>query len=176
MKVSCFYLMLGLSAIVAQTTILKLPLFQGAISDLLIPFIVFLSLHRPNRQGISVAVILGFVMDLVSGGIFGLYLSVYFWVFLSARSLAKFFDVGETMFQSILIGLYVLGQNLVFCASVPMPGHGTQLLVSRATTIASQIIFGALTGPAILMFLRRLDARLERRAVARREAGELGGR
>jgi len=168
--------MLGLSIIVAKTTILRLPLFQGTIPDLLIPFIVFLSLHRPNRQGITVALILGLVMDLVSGGIFGLYLSVYFWVFLSARSLAKYFDVGQTLFQSILIGLYVLGQNLVFCASVPLPWHGTQLLASRATTIASRIIFGALTGPAILMLLRRLQARLERGSVNRREARELGGR
>jgi rod shape-determining protein MreD len=168
--------MLGLSTVVAQTTIFRLPLFQGAIPDLLIPFIVFLSLHRPSRQGISVALILGLVMDLVSGGMFGLYLSVYFWVFLSARSLAKYFDVGETLFQSILIGLYVLGQNLVFCASVPMPGYGAQLLASRATTIASQMILGAITGPAILMLLRRFQAGLERRSVTRGEAGELGGR
>jgi rod shape-determining protein MreD len=168
--------MLGLSIIVAQTTILRFPLFQGAISDLLIPFVVFLSLHRPNRQGISVALILGLVMDLVSGGIFGLYLSVYFWVFLSARSLGKYFDVGETLFQSILIGLYVLGQNLVFFASVPVPWHGTQLLAGRATTIVSQMIFGAVTGPAILMLLRTIQARLERGSVARGEAGQLGGR
>jgi len=115
-------------------------------------------------------------MDLVSGGMFGLYLSVYFWVFLSARSLAKFFDAGETLFQSILIGLYVLGQNLVFCASVALPWHGTQLLASRATTIASQMVFGALTGPAIFMLLRKFQARLERRSVTRGEAGELGSR
>jgi rod shape-determining protein MreD len=168
--------MLGLSTIVAQTTILRLPLFQGAISDLLIPFIVFLSLHRPNRQGISVALVLGLVMDLVSGGIFGLYLSVYFWVFLSARSLGKYFDVGETMFQSILIGLYVLGQNLVFCASVPLPWHATQLLSSRATAVVLQVVFGAVTGPAILMLLRRFQVRLEKSSVTRGEAGELGGR
>ena len=78
MKASLLYLMIGLATIVAQTTVLGLPVFHGAVSDLLIPLIVFLSLERPNRQGVSLALALGLVMDLVSGGIFGLYLSIYF--------------------------------------------------------------------------------------------------
>jgi rod shape-determining protein MreD len=176
MKATCLYVMLGLSMVVAQTTLFRLPLFQGMVSDLLIPLIVFQSLSRPNRSGITVTVTLGLVMDLISGGIFGLYLSIYFWVFLSARGLSRYFDAGETLFQAILIGLYVLGQHLVFFAAVPPSWGGAQLLASRMMNpILLQTVFGAVTGPGVLMLLRRLQTRVEVFSpVSRNNSGELG--
>ena len=175
MKASLLYLMIGLATIVAQTTVLGLPVFHGAVSDLLIPLIVFLSLERPNRQGVSLALALGLVMDLVSGGIFGLYLSIYFWIFLSARRLSRYFDVGKTIFQAFLIGLYVLGEQIVFFASVPQPLRGSELLASQLMPILAQTLFGAFTGPGILLILRRLQTRFQTRAsTTRRESAELG--
>jgi rod shape-determining protein MreD len=175
MKASLIYLVVGLSTIVAQTTILRLPFFHEAVCDLMIPLMVFLSLDRPNRQGMSVAFILGLVMDLMSGGVFGLYLSVYFWIFFSARGLSKYFDVGQSMFQSILIGLFVAGEQMVFWLSTAPPWPATQLLTGRLSPIVLQTIFGALTGPGILMFLRRLQTRFGPGPVMiRRESGELG--
>ena len=176
MKAFCLYLLMGLTAIVAQTTVLRLPMFHNVISDFLIPFVVFMSLDRPDRQGAAVSLILGLVMDMISGGVFGLYISVYLWVFVSARGLSRYFDVGETAFQAILIGLYVLCQQLVFLAFVAPSWQDTPLLVARATPILSRALFGALTGPVILMLLRRFQRTLDiRSSMVRREAGELGG-
>ena len=138
-----------------------LPLFHGVFYDLLIPLVVFLSLNLPIRAGVSVVLILGLIMDLLSGGMFGLYLSIYFWIFLSTRSLSKCFDVGKTIFQFILIGACVLGQHVVFWVSVTPLSKGAQLLAAQTTTVLIQTVFAVLTGPGILMLLQRLEARFQ---------------
>lgn len=161
MKVSCLYFMVGLSAVVAQTSILRLPLFHGVFYDLLIPLVVFLSLNLPDKKGILVVLILGLIMDLLSGGIFGLYLSIYFWIFLWVKSVSKYFDVCDTIFQSVLIGVCVFGQHLIFCISVAAP---PQLLAAQAGSVLLKTIFAALTGPGILMLLGRLQTRFETRS------------
>jgi cell shape-determining protein MreD len=166
--------MVGLSTIVAQTTILRLPFFRDVFYDLLIPLVVSLSLNFSNRKSLLIVVILGLIMDLLSGGIFGLYLCTYFWIFVSVRSLSRYFHVGDRMFQSVLIGVCVLGQHLLFCISVAPPWEGTQLLASQAAPVLVQTILAALTGPGILMLLRRLQARLQTlTSGARRQTGIL---
>jgi rod shape-determining protein MreD len=153
--------MIGLFAVVAQTTILRLPLFHGVFYDLLIPLVVFLRLNLPGKNGILVVLILGLIMDLLSGGVFGLYLSIYFWIFLWIKSVSRYFDVFDTIFQSILIGACVLGQHLVFCISVAAP---SKLLAAQKGSVILQLIFAALTGPGILMLLGRLQTRFETRS------------
>jgi len=163
MKVFCLYLMVGLSTIIAQSTILILPLFHGIFYDLLIPLVVFLSLNFRDRKGILVVVILGLIMDLISGGIHGLYLSIYVWIFISVKGLSRYFDVGATIFHSVLIGVCVLGQHLIFCISVAAPWNGDQLLADQTARVLLQTVFAALTGPGILMLLGRLQTRLQTR-------------
>jgi hypothetical protein len=98
-------------------------------------------------------------MDLVSGGIFGLYLSTYFWIFLSVKGISRYFDVDDKIFQSILIAGCVLGQHLVFCASLAPPWKGAQLLAAQTTPVLLQTTLAALTGPGILTVLGRLQSR-----------------
>ncbi|MBW2171943.1 MAG: rod shape-determining protein MreD, partial [Deltaproteobacteria bacterium] len=124
----CIYLILGLSAIVAQTTILTLPLFHSLFFDLLIPLVVFLGLRLRDGKGLLLVAIFGMIMDLLSGGIFGLYLSVYLWIFLLVKNVSKYFNVDDKVFQSILIGACVLGQQMVFCVSLAPPWKDAQIL------------------------------------------------
>lgn len=160
MKVLCLYLVLGLLTIVAETTILKLSIFQGIFYDLLIPLVVFLSVNLPNRKGFLVVVILGMMMDLLSGGIFGLYLTIYLWIFLSVKNLSKYFDVDKALFQSVLIGVCVFGEHLLFCVSVAAPWKGARLLAAQTAPVVLQTAFAVLTGPGILILLGRVHARL----------------
>jgi hypothetical protein len=161
MKVFCLYAMVGLATVVGQTTILRLPLLRNVFYDLLIPLVVFLGLRLWDGRGVLLLVMVGLVMDLLSGGIFGLYLSTYFWIFLSVKGVSRYFDVDDTTFQSILIALCVLGQHLVFWASLAHPWQGDPLLAAQTIPILLQITFAAVTGPRILTFFRRLQTRFE---------------
>jgi cell shape-determining protein MreD len=163
MKAFCLYLMVGFSLVVGQTTILRLPLLQGIFYDLLIPLVVFLGLHVRDGRGVSVVVILGMIMDLLSGGIFGLYLSTYFWIFLLVKSVSKYFNVDDALFQSLLVGTCVLGQHLVFCASLAPPWKEPQLLAAQTIPILVQTLLAVLTGPSIFVALGKLQARFQTR-------------
>ena len=159
MRFFLLYFVVGLTTVVGQTTILRLLLFGSLFYDLLIPLVVFLALRLRGGRGISLVVMLGLVMDLVSGGIFGLYLSTYFWIFLSVKGVSKYFDVNDTTFQSVLIALCVFGQHVVFCASLAPPWKGTQMLAFQPTPVLLQTALALFTGPGILTLLGRLQKR-----------------
>ena len=162
----CIYLILGLSAIVAQTTILTLPLFHSLLYDLMIPLVVFLGLRLRDGKGLFLVAIFGMIMDLLSGGIFGLYLSVYLWIFLLAKNVSKYFNVDDKVFQSILIGACVLAQQIVFCVALAPPWEDAQILAAQTTPILLQVTLAALTGPSIFVVLEGLASRIHARLTA----------
>jgi len=158
-KLLLVYSIVGLATVVSQTTLLRLPLFHNAFFDLLIPLVVFWGLRLRDGRGVTLVIVLGLVMDLVSGGIFGLYLSTYFWIFLSVKNVSKYFDVDDTVFQSVLIAACVLWQHLLFCITLSPPWKGAQLLAVQAIPVLMQIMLAALTGPSIFILLRKLQTR-----------------
>ncbi|MBW2037492.1 MAG: rod shape-determining protein MreD, partial [Deltaproteobacteria bacterium] len=113
MKPFCIYTIFGLGIIVGQTTILGLPVFHGISYDVLIPFVIFLGLDLPERQAGILILMIGFVMDVVSGGIFGLYMTVYLWTFFLIKGAVSYFDVKDLAFRSMVIAVCILAENLV---------------------------------------------------------------
>lgn len=154
------YTIFGLGIIVAQTTVLGSAFFRGFLYDLLIPMVVFLRLNLPTKKGGTLVLVFGFVMDLFSGGIFGLYITVYFWIFFLVRGVSSYFDVQGTMFRSALIAVCVLAQNLFFVFAVH-PMKGSQLLMAQIGPVMGQIILAAMTGPPFLVLLEKIHKRVE---------------
>ena len=161
MKVFCLYAILGFAAVVAQTTILRLPLWHGMFYDLLIPVVIFLGLHHRNGTGVLLFVGLGMIMDLLSGGVFGVYLTTYFWIFLSVKHVSRYFDVDDSRLQSILVVACVLGQQVLFWASTAAMSKGPPFSAAQAGSVVLQVIMAALTGPGILLVLEKLQTRFE---------------
>jgi hypothetical protein len=170
-KVFFLYFSVGIAIIVGQTTVLSLPVFQGVFYDLLIPVVVFVRLNLPIRGGVLLVLSMGFVMGLFSGGAFGLYLTVYFWVFLGVQGISNFFEVKGGLFRSLLIGLCVLLQNLFFFAFAVFPDKLAPALVPQLGHVAWQVIFGAATGPTVIKCLERLQRKI---ATSRQEGGKAG--
>jgi cell shape-determining protein MreD len=165
----CIYLILGLSAIVAQTTVLTLPLFHGLFYDLLIPLVVFLGLRLRDGRGLLLVAILGMIMDLLSGGIFGLYFSVYLWIFLLVKNVSKYFNVDDKAFQSLLIAACVIGEHVVFCVSLAPPWKDARILAAQSTPVLLQVMLAALTGPSVFVFLERIEPLIRARLATLRE-------
>ena len=161
MKVLSIYAIVGLATIVAQTTILSLPFFQGIFYDLLVPMVVFFRLSLPTREGATLVLIIGFVMDLFSGGQLGLYLSIYFWLLVVVKWVSNYFDIRGNMFRSILIALCVLAENLILYVISLVPGGGTPLPNCRIGPVVWQAIFAAITGPVIVAGLEKVHGRVQ---------------
>ena len=161
MKGFFLYTIIGLATIVGQTTILRLPVFQGVFYDLLIPLVIFMRLHLTLTESSLLTLILGFVMDLFSGGVFGLYMTVYFWIFLLVQGVSDYFNVQGTACRSALMALCVLGQNLLFLVSTAHPWKGWHWLSGQISPTLGQIMLAAVTGPAVLSLLETMHQSLQ---------------
>lgn len=113
MKGFLFFLAVGTIIFVAQTTLLAAPGLQVFRYDLFIPFVVFMALYQPVHVGLSLAILFGFVMDVFSGGVFGLFLFTYFWFFCLIRAGLEFLDLQNSILETVLVLLGVLAENLI---------------------------------------------------------------
>jgi len=160
-KVFFLYTAIGLATIVAQTTILRLPVFQGVFYDLVIPLVIFVRLQLTLTTSSLLALILGFVMDLFSGGVFGLYMTLYLWILLLVPGVSNYFNVRGTACRSAMMALCVVGQNLLFLVSMALPWKGWHWLSDQVWPFVGQIVLAAVTGPSVLSLLETMHRSLQ---------------
>ena len=149
----CFYVGVCLFLILLQTTILPfIPLLQS-IYDLLIPFVIYLGLYRPIREGLIFVFILGFPMDNLSGSPFGLYLTTYCWLFIGVKWITTLFQVGNRVLISVVVAAGVLVGNAIFISSFTIEPD-TRLPENAIQTVFIQFLWALVTGPLMLMIFR----------------------
>jgi len=142
----CFFL------IIFQTTVMPYFSVFDRFYDLLFPFIIFLSLFRPLRESIPVILFFGFVMDTLSGGPFGLYLTTYLWLFVGVKWMTTFLDVSDSVLLLFVVASGVLIQNLIFIAAITISSPLALSFSQAMNTIAVQLIWATFTGPLLLLF------------------------
>jgi len=161
MKVASVYIVLGMAVAVLRTTLLGLPFFHNAVYDLLIPIVVFVRLRLPVKEGVFIVLFMGYVMDLVSGGQFGLYMTTYLWVFIGVKLISNYFSVQENFSLSVLLVVCVLFENLLFLVFSLGVGDGAFLAARMVGPLLWQVALAALTGPFILGILANVHYRLQ---------------
>lgn len=153
---------IGLFLIVIQTTVMPhIPVFER-FYDLLTPLVLYLSIFRPVRESTVIIFIFGFLMDNISGGPFGLYLTVYFWLFLSVRWAITFLHVGDSFLLPFVVAVGVLMENLIFIGADAMFEQNLQISQIMINTVVVQVLWAIFTGPFFLMFFNYSHRRWER--------------
>ena len=147
--------------VILQTTIMPyLPLLDK-FYDLLIPFIVYLSLSRPIRESLPFILFLGFIMDNLSGGPFGLYLTTYFWLYVGVKGITMFIQVGKRL---LIIALIVAGgvlfENLISLGAFALLGSRQQFAGDALEIVTIQVLWAIFTGSLFLLFFRNAQSRL----------------
>jgi len=147
------YFFLCLVLILIQTTVIhNLPLFKG-FYDLLIVVVIFFGLYRNLRESISVILFAGFIMDNLYNGPFGLYLTVYLWLYACIRWSSVYFNVRSILFLAFIVPAGVLFENIIFLGSFAMLNSGSFHHSGIYSVVAKQIIWAMITGPALIMLL-----------------------
>lgn len=155
-----FYISICLFLLILQTTILPyIPVVQG-MYDLLIPFVIFISICLPVRESLPFALALGLIMDNLSGSPFGLYLTFYLWLFIGVRFIMKFLRVSNKFFLSLVVIFAVLVQNILMIAIFAFFGPVKQLPVDAIVVVTQQFLWALATGPVFLLSLLALAKRL----------------
>jgi rod shape-determining protein MreD len=161
MKESVAYILLGMALVVLRTTILGLPFFHDAIYDLLIPVVVSVRLHLPVKRGLFVVLFIGYMMDLASGGQFGLYMTTYLWVFIGVKLISNYVSIQETLSLSAVLVICVLFENLLLLTFSPGSSGSFFAVGHMVKPLFWQVLFAAITGPFFLSMFAKVHERLQ---------------
>jgi len=147
--------------VIMQTTVLPYLPLMDKFYDLLIPFIIYLSLSRPVRESLPFVLFLGFIMDNLSGGPFGLYLTTYFWLYVGVKGVMTFIQVGNRFFIiTLIVAGGVLFENFILLGAFAILGSRQQFAGNALGIIAVQVLWAITTGSLFLLFFRNAQSRL----------------
>jgi len=121
------YIFICLGFIVIQTTLFPLFAWLTDFYDLLIPFVVYLGLFRPLKEGLPVVFFLGLTMDTLSGGAFGIYSTTYFWLYACIAWLIGILHFKNNLLLPFIVVVGVLMENLVFLGTIMLGNPGGTL-------------------------------------------------
>jgi len=130
--------------------------------DLLVPFIIYLGLFRPTRESIFVILFIGFLIDSLSGGLFGLYITTYFWLFIGVQWLRKNFQVENSLLFLVIVAIGVLVENCIFIAIPSILGPTSQLSKAEIKIILWQVLWALFTGPIFFINLNNAHRKLKK--------------
>jgi rod shape-determining protein MreD len=161
------YITCGLFMAICQTTVVPRLAFVGYCFDLVLPVVIYLATFRPLHEALTFTAFLGVLMDNLSGGPFGLYLTSYVWLFLAARAAATVVRAeNPIMIVLILIGA-VATQNALFFAILGASGRADLSPTFAVRVLIEQIGWVLLIGPFLAWGIRamhRYSSKRPRRA------------
>jgi rod shape-determining protein MreD len=161
------YIASGLSLAICQTTIVpRLPVVTHSF-DLLLPWVIYLAAFRPVHETLPFVLFMGALMDSLSGGPFGLFLTSYLWLFIAVRLTATVIRAENPLLLVFIIIAAVVGQNALFFAVLGTGDDDSNALAAVVRVVSEQIGWVLLIGPLFALAMRRTHRLSSRRRTRR---------
>jgi rod shape-determining protein MreD len=157
------YIACGLFLVICQTTLLPRMSFVGYFFDLLLPMVIYLAVSRPWHEAVPFTVFLGVLMDYMSGGPFGLYLTSYAWLLIGARAATAVVRAENPIMVVLILICAVAGQNALFFAVLEASSKGGFPAGLAVRIMGEQIGWVLLVGPFFAWGMRSAHQRSVRR-------------
>ena len=151
-----FYIIISLVMLIFQTVILSIPLFIHASYDLMLILILYVGLFRPLSEGMAIGLLMGIFMDALSGGTFWTYTTTYFWFLVILKWMIQFLNAGSVILLPFTILLGIIFENMIFLLSSVGMDVSSWISSDTIQIICSQTVWGVVTGPAILLFIKKV--------------------
>lgn len=139
-----FFIICALVLAILETVGLN-PLFGSLVYDLQIPLIIAVSVLGRGRFAFLVIVIVAVIMDSLSGGPFGIYLTAYIWLFFPIKAVTLVVSIRSWLAVALCAVLGVLFENLIFMF--------VQLLSSGMVLNVKAVILPAIIKQSVLAFI-----------------------
>ena len=148
--------------VILQTSVMPYLRLLHSFYDLLIPFVIYLSLSRNVRESLPFVFVLGFIMDNLSGGPFGLYLTTYCWLYVGVKWITQLLQIGDRLIMvALIIVAGVLAENFIFLGTFMITRPQIQFPANAFKIILFQVFWAVGTGPLFLVLIRNMHMRLE---------------
>ncbi|MEJ2096430.1 MAG: hypothetical protein P8Y38_04670 [Deltaproteobacteria bacterium] len=157
-----FYTAVFFCVVVFNTTLaVQMPVFYG-FYDLLLMVVIYLGFYRSIRESLPFVIGFGLVMDGISGGTFGLYLTSYLWLYVFIIWLTRYIRVNNSMILPGVVLCGVIIENAIFLGSMTLLNPKLPIPSFSFNLILMQLLWSVVTGPFFIIFLRNISNRLEK--------------
>jgi len=156
------YTVVCLLVVVFQTTLPMHFAMFGGMYDLFLLFVIYLGFYRTIREGFPFVIFFGLAMDALSGGPFGLYLTSYFWLYLSILGMIGFMRVGNNMILPLVVVGSILFQNIIFLGTMTLFVPEAKIPVFLYRNVLTQVLWSVITGPILILLFHRAHVVLEK--------------
>jgi cell shape-determining protein MreD len=143
-----------MSLIILQTSIIPLVPGLDHFYDLSCLLVIYLGLFREAREGIIVMLVIGTIVDKLSGGPFGFFLTCYVWLYILVRWMKTFLHVNATIILPLIVALAVFLENIVFLGLSALFGQGFRGSADLSGTVGVQMLWAMITGPILIALYR----------------------
>lgn len=148
-----------MTMIVIQSALLvRLP-GGSAGPDFLLLGVVYFSVRHASYRILPGLLVMGFLMDSLSSGPFGIYATVYFWLFVFILRMIAFVQVNNPLLLPVLGVFGVLLQNLILYAVLSIFEIQTMTWLQTLKTISIEALWILLMSPFIFYLFQVIDRR-----------------
>ncbi len=157
MKRTVFLLLMVLVFLTLQTTLLTVAPIQRVRPDLLFILTVYFGFSTSTVSGGLLAFFMGYLLDLFSGNVFGLYALTRPLIFFTTRLFKREFYWEGFSFQLLFVFIVAMLEGLLlFVLLVGLsPGPLRNLFPAMLTTLLPQSLCTALITPPLFFLLRK---------------------
>jgi rod shape-determining protein MreD len=120
-------------------------------------FVVYLVLYRSNQEIIIFVALTGILMDSVSGGPFGLYMTTYIWLSLSIKWTLKYLHKGNAILIPMIISGSILAENLIIISVMALVEKNFSFHPEWFRSIIIQLMYGVIIGPFLIFLIKKLQ-------------------
>ena len=148
------YIIVFFSLMLFQTTILPAFFDFFVIYDLLIILVVYIGFYSTLLKGFPVVILMGIVMDCLSGGAFGVFTSTYLWLYIVVTVVIQYLHVASRFLLIIAVFFGVIWENLIIIMTIAMGDSGLQFSSALIKNISIQLLLVVLTGPPVFFLIQ----------------------
>jgi rod shape-determining protein MreD len=109
-----------------------------------------------------VILFIGIVIDKLSGGPFGIYLTIYLWLFIFVRWTKTFLHAGSAIILPFVFVLSVLIQNIAFLGVNALLIPASKIPGNAVGKVLKEILWAMCTGPLFILFLNYFHNKWDR--------------
>ena len=150
-----FYFLGILGLILFQTTLLESATIMGIKPDLTLIAVYFVGLVGGEVHGAMAGLVLGYLMDLMSGGVWGIHLATKSTLGFLSGLLGRTLVNMKGVFTGAIIAFCSLVQGLIFVLVSSFTLEPESLMVLLTHTLLPQAIYDGVVGGAFFWFLSR---------------------
>ncbi len=155
------YIIVFFSLMLFQTTILPAFFDFFVIYDLLIIFVIYIGFYSTLMEGLPSVILMGLVMDCLSGGAFGVFTTTYLWLYAVVTVVIQYLHVASRFLLIIAVVSGVLWGNLINIMTIAMGNSGLQLSSGLIQNISAQLILVVFTGPPVFFLIKTFHSLCE---------------